>query len=419
MTSPTLQSLVDSGIKLTPMMTQYFDIKKNYPDALLLFRMGDFYEVFFEDADLTSKVLNIAKTHRGKLGDIPIPMAGIPHHAASTYVDRLTSAGLKVAICEQIEDPKDAVGIVKRAVTQIVTPSLPYDFDKSAKQETHYLAAVHVGEKKYCVVFLDFTTGEFFGASNPMEGQSEGPINNYGEITDLLSKYRPKEIITYKNQFAAHAPVGQHISHMGCLTTHLAPEYFSPQNSKMYLQKLAQGIQFDKVIQGDKELLGLMGVLTYYVSSTQNIESMPHLSPFRLLAAEGKMRVTLATLMGLEILPKNPAQYGESLLGHVDRTKTAMGARNLRKIFLNPLNDVKAITARQNAIEYFLKNHDLLKALREKLEEVRDLERIMAKTATGKALPGDLINFSRGLKVFLNWKTLSSNSKTPFYIRNR
>ncbi|MBY0413838.1 MAG: hypothetical protein K2Q18_06720 [Bdellovibrionales bacterium] len=120
-----LQAIIDSGIKLTPMMDQYFQIKKNYADTLLLFRMGDFYEVFFEDAKTTARLLNITLTHRGKIGDTPIPMAGIPHHAASVYIDRITNKGLKVAICEQIQDPKDAVGIVKRGVTQVVSPGMP------------------------------------------------------------------------------------------------------------------------------------------------------------------------------------------------------------------------------------------------------------------------------------------------------
>jgi DNA mismatch repair protein MutS len=171
-------------------MDQYLQIKNNHPDALLLFRMGDFYEVFFEDADLASKVLNIAKTHRGKLGDIPIPMAGIPHHEANAYIDRLTSAGYKVAICEQIENPKDAVGIVKRAVTQIVTPSLPYDLDKAASKQNNYLAAMNISENGFSVVFLDFTTGDFFGANQTKNN------GNHQELADLLMKYAPKEILT-------------------------------------------------------------------------------------------------------------------------------------------------------------------------------------------------------------------------------
>jgi len=139
-THTTLQDIISHGVKLTPMMEQYYNIKQNYQDHLMLFRMGDFYEVFFEDAHLTSKVLNITLTHRGKLGDFPIPMAGIPHHAANAYIDRLTSAGLKVAICEQVQDPKDAQGIVQRAVTQVVSPGIPYDLDRASSKEERFIS---------------------------------------------------------------------------------------------------------------------------------------------------------------------------------------------------------------------------------------------------------------------------------------
>ncbi len=137
--SLTLEEIVREGVKLTPMMEQYYDIKKQYKDVILMFRMGDFYEVFFEDAIETSKLLNISLTHRGKLGDHKIPMAGIPHHAAISYVDRLTEQGKKVAICEQIEDPKAAKGIVKRAVTQVVSPGIPYDLDRSESHNNHFI----------------------------------------------------------------------------------------------------------------------------------------------------------------------------------------------------------------------------------------------------------------------------------------
>jgi DNA mismatch repair protein MutS len=127
----TLQQVLDAKIKLTPMMEQYSSIKANYDEHILLFRMGDFYEVFFDDAVRASKLLNITLTHRGKIGNFPIPMAGIPHHAAAVYIDRLSNLGLKVAICEQVQDPKDAKGIVKRAVTQVVSPGMPFDLDKA------------------------------------------------------------------------------------------------------------------------------------------------------------------------------------------------------------------------------------------------------------------------------------------------
>ena len=152
--SPSLQDLVDQGVKLTPMMEQYYQVKKQYPDILLMFRMGDFYEMFFEDAREASRILNISLTVRGKLGETPIPMAGIPHHAASTYIDRITNKGLKVAICEQIQDPKDAVGIVKRGVTQVVSPGMPFDLDKTSHADHRFMASAFKSQHKYFLVLL-------------------------------------------------------------------------------------------------------------------------------------------------------------------------------------------------------------------------------------------------------------------------
>ncbi len=160
-----LQKIIDSGTKLTPMMEQYFQIKKNYPDTLLLFRMGDFYEVFFEDARKTAQLLNITLTHRGKIGDTPIPMAGIPHHAAPVYIDRITNQGMKVAICEQIQDPKDAVGIVKRGVTQVVSPGMPFDLDKTQGSDHRFMVTSLKVQNAYYLVALDFTTGDFTEAN--------------------------------------------------------------------------------------------------------------------------------------------------------------------------------------------------------------------------------------------------------------
>jgi DNA mismatch repair protein MutS len=143
----SIEQIASEGVKLTPMMEQYYQIKKQYPGIILFFRMGDFYEVFFEDAINTSKLLNISLTHRGKLGGYPIPMAGIPHHAAATYIDRLTQMGHKIAICEQVEDPKQAKGIVKRAVTQVASPGMPFDLDKSSKNEHSFICSVEESQR--------------------------------------------------------------------------------------------------------------------------------------------------------------------------------------------------------------------------------------------------------------------------------
>jgi len=407
--SDTLQSLVESGIKLTPMMEQYYQIKMAYPDALLLFRMGDFYEVFFEDADLTSRVLNIAKTHRGKLGESPIPMAGIPHHAATAYIDRLTAAGLKVAVCEQIENPEDAVGIVKRAVTQIVTPGLPYDIDKARAAENYYLASFFLPSSENAngsIVFLDFTTGEFFGQANLRSEQ----------VQDLLLKHAPKEILVQKDFKTPLSPEQQAkfeqiLDHLRCLKTTIATEYFSLEHTRAFISQLAPGIERDRMLKKEKGLMDLIGVLAYYINATQKTEDLSHIRPFRLLQNEGEMKITLPTLSGLEIFPKPGADYRESILGFMDKTKTAMGARALKKIFLAPLQSPNEIEGRQKGLQYLLEQPELLDQIRQQLNEVRDLDRILAKCSTGKANAGDLINLGRSLKIYFGIRSLVEGLK--------
>ena len=214
--SKTLENLVQSGVRLTPMMRQYAAIKKDHLDSILLFRMGDFYEVFFEDATRVSQTLSIALTHRGKLGDTPIPMAGIPHHAASNYIDRLMEAGLKVAICEQVESPGEAKGIVKRAVTQMVTPGIPYDLDKSNAKESRYLVAGGQGNSRFFLVAVDFTTGEF-------KGQKFESAQAFLEAFFLL---RPKELITHMGQWEKIKEIETFCQKTHVLKTHLNREYF-------------------------------------------------------------------------------------------------------------------------------------------------------------------------------------------------
>ena len=209
-----LERIIQSGTKLTPMMDQYYQVKKLNPEVLLMFRMGDFYELFFEDAQNASKILNISLTHRGKLGEHPIPMAGIPHHAASTYIDRITSLGQKVAICEQIEDPKMAKGIVKRAITQIVSPGMPYDLDKSPQKENSFMGCGFAFQEKFFLILLDYTTGDFFG----MELLSED------DFLEKILLYRPKEFISYLGQWDQKSKISNYLNSDEILVTHLSME---------------------------------------------------------------------------------------------------------------------------------------------------------------------------------------------------
>jgi DNA mismatch repair protein MutS len=399
-----LQAIIDSGTKLTPMMEQYFQIKKNYPDTLLLFRMGDFYEVFFEDARETSRILNITLTHRGKIGDTPIPMAGIPHHAASVYIDRITNRGLKVAICEQIQDPKDAVGIVKRGVTQVVSPGMPFDLDKTQGHEHRYMVSTYKALGAYYLVALDFTTGDFRGYK----------YQSFEELTEGLRLLAPREFITYMGQWQGHPSEEKDIeallAHYGVLKTHLSEEYFTPKFAEIYIEKLIPGYKRDKILKLDETILAAIGALSFYVCSTQQLESFMHIRPFKMISNTGTMKVTQPTLTGLEILPKTRETYKESLLGFFDKTETAMGARLLKSLFSTPLYDEKAINERLDIVEALTNDDHLIKDLRAELSRIRDIERILAKVAMNKGSASDLINLAVAIQayeeIFKSLKTL-------------
>lgn len=391
----TIDEIIKTGVKLTPMMEQYHSIKKNYPDTILLFRMGDFYEVFFEDAKQTSKILNITLTHRGKIGDFPIPMAGIPHHAAVSYIDKLTHVGHKVAICEQVEDPKSSQGIVKRAVTQIVSPAMPYDLDRTQSKDHQYMVAAYHHQSRFYIVALDFTTGNFRGIATHDEN----------EFVESIRKFSPVEFITYMGQWGqVHEELDRKIdlllNHLNVLKTHLSEEYFKESFTQIYIEKLIPNYQNDKTLKADFPIFNALGALSYYVLSTQKLEQFIHLKPFQLQNENGLLKVTLPTLVGLEILPRNKDSYKDSLLGFFDKTETAMGARKLKDIFIHPLADKKLIDQRLDFIGKILAQPQLQSLAKEYLSPMRDLDRILAKISIGKANSSDLINLSKTVHAF-------------------
>lgn len=398
----SIKDVLASGTKLTPMMAQYFEIKKNYPDTIVLYRMGDFYELFFDDAKLASQILNITLTHRGKLGDFPIPMAGIPHHAAATYVDRITAKGLKAVICEQIEDPKVAVGIVKRAVTQIVSPGMPFDLEKTSSTETKYMAAGFF-DKNYYLVLIDFTTGDFVGLN----------LTSEREFLEKLISFSPKEFITYKNQWDNSPLVDDFLKNSKLLKTILPETIFSGKENDFYISKLIPNFKKDNIIKLNQNIINPVGALSYYIFSTQGLEHLYHIKPFRLQSQTGSMQVTLSTLTSLEILPKSRETYADSLLGYFDKTKTSMGTRALRTLFLTPLTDLKMIEGRHKILFFLKENMTLLKNIREKFETVRDIERILAKLSTKKISAQDLLNLSHSIKTFVQIQAMipAANAK--------
>lgn len=401
----TLAEVVASGVKLTPMMEQYYQVKKQYPETLLLFRMGDFYEVFFEDAREAARLLNISLTHRGKLGDFPIPMAGIPHHAAATYVDRISQMGKKVIICEQLEDPKEAKGIVKRGVTQIVSPGMPYDIDRTNSSENKFIASGFVHQGTFGLIFLDFTTGDFFGLT----------FKNLDEFSERLMMMRPKEFISYMGQWDDYPIVEEYIQSLDILKTHLSSEYFEEKYTSFYIQKLIPTYQRDGIIAQHSYLLAPLGALSYYVTSTQGLELVSHLRPFRLINSDETMKVTYSTLSGLEIFPRSKDLESNSIVGFMDKTKSSMGARHLKQYFQSPLTDYKQITKRQDLIELLIKNPETLESIRYKLDEVRDIDRIMAKVSTKKVNAGDVINFAKSTHIYFELQEEMEEKNFSFF----
>ena len=390
----TLDKIYQSGTKLTPMMAQYYEIKKQHENDIVFFRMGDFYEVFFEDAKQVSKILNIALTHRGKLGDTPVPMAGIPHHAANNYIDKITEAGIRVAVCEQVENPKDAVGIVRRAVTQVVSPGLPYDLSKVTDTATFYIASISKKGPQFFSVFLDYSTGDFFGHITSSDQ----------ETIDLCQKYSVKEIVSYPGQFPLDSTFSDYIEKASILKSILAQDYFNEKNSKNILEKFIPNYKQDHILRDFPSILSPLSALCSFIDLTQKPEKIQHLSPFRLNDEKNKLYVSMKTLNGLEIIAGKGKISNYSLYDFMKKTKTPMGSRELKNYFSNALTNKDEIQLRLNLIEYFMENISILQTVEESLDQVRDIDRILTKISTNKFIPQDLINLATSLFQYIEIK---------------
>lgn len=399
----TLPNLLNLGAKLTPMMEQFHDIKSQYPEALLFFRMGDFFELFFEDAILAAKHLNITLTTRGKIHETPIPMAGIPHHAAANYVDKLTSIGLRIIICDQVENPKFAKGIVKRAVVQICSPGLPFDIDRSHSLEQHFVAAVYSHKKSHIISFVDFVHGDFFVVD----------CHSLQQVWDFLKLYRPKEFLTYLGQFNEDNDWENLWDHINTTPTFISEEYFQSKNTHNYQEKVAPYLKFDAQYKSHTDSQNAINVLCYYLQVTQKIDCAVNLKKLRWVKPSDFMNVSGQTLMGLEILPKHQDQHRQSLLGWCDQTKTSMGYRLLKEWFHYPLKDEKLISLRQLKIQQWMSDWSALESVRSQLENCRDIPRILAKSASGKISASDMINLSKGFSI-----ASSINKDHPEVLKN-
>ncbi len=367
-----------TAVRTTPMMAQYLRAKEQHPDAILLFRMGDFYEVFFEDAKLASRILGLTLTKRGQHAGDPIPMAGVPWHSVDGYVARLMDAGQRVAICEQVEDPKKAKGIVKREVTEVITPGTILESDVSAPGN-RYLAAVCPGPRRTGVAFVDLSTGEFMTGEFPATG-----------VRDELLRYRPAEILV-----ADPAAVSVPDELSAVVTTIDEPWTFDPTRATEALTRQFHTADLDGFGCGDlTEGLGAAGALLGYARKLKG-DVLAHLTGLRRLQPRGSLFLDAASLVHLEVL--DAPSGGTSLAEVLDHTVTAMGRRFLRSALARPLGDRARIHERLDAVARLVDARELRQALTDALDATYDLQRLSARVGTGRASPRDLVALRRTL----------------------
>ncbi len=370
-------------------MKQYNTIKAKYPDALLLFRVGDFYETFGQDAIKTSQILGIVFTKRAN-GEGHIELAGFPHHSVDSYLPKLVRAGMRVAICDQLEDPKMVKGIVKRGVTELVTPGVALQDEVLSSKSNNFLMAVHQGDKAFGIALLDVSTGEFLVS----EGQED-------QVAKIIQSFRPSEVIYQKR----------------------VKYNFSDVKSKFLLDDWAFQYDFaiDKLtnlfktknlkgfgIEDLKDGIISAGAILAYLDDTHHFE-IQHLTSIQRLNQDSFVWMDPFTIRNLELV-YSPHPKGVTLLNVLDDTKTPMGARLLNRWMVMVLKDLKSIQRRQNIVEYFYKFGDLRYDLREKLGQLTDLERLAGKVSTGKITPRQLQQLAQSLKISEEIKEVAEQS---------
>lgn len=370
-------------------MKQYNTIKAKYPDAMLLFRVGDFYETFGEDAVRASRILDIVLTKRAN-GSDNSALAGFPHHSLNTYLPKLVKAGLRVAICDQLEDPKMVKGIVKRGVTELVTPGVALQDEVLSSKSNNFLMAVHQGDKAFGIALLDVSTGEFLVS----EGQED-------QVAKIIQSFRPSEVIYQKR----------------------VKYNFSDVKSKFLLDDWAFQYDFaiDKLtnlfktknlkgfgIEDLKDGIISAGAILAYLDDTHHFE-IQHLTSIQRLNQDSFVWMDPFTIRNLELV-YSPHPKGVTLLNVLDDTKTPMGARLLNRWMVMVLKDLKSIQRRQNIVEYFYKFGDLRYDLREKLGQLTDLERLAGKASTGKITPRQLQQLAQSLKISEEIKEVAEQS---------
>ena len=373
----------EEEIVLTPMMKQFLDLKAKHPDAVMLFRCGDFYETYSTDAIVAAEILGITLTKRANGKGKTIEMAGFPHHALDTYLPKLIRAGKRVAICDQLEDPKMTKKLVKRGITELVTPGVSINDNVLNYKENNFLAAVHFGKASCGVAFLDISTGEFLTA--------EGPFDY---IDKLLNNFAPKEILFERGKrLMFEGNFGNKF-----FTFELDDWVFTETTAR---EKLLKHFETKNLkgfgVEHLKNGIIASGAILQYLTMTQHTQ-IGHITSLARIEEDKYVRLDKFTVRSLELIG-NMNDGGSSLINVIDRTISPMGARLLKRWMVFPLKDEKPINERLNVVEYFFRQPDFKELIEEQLHLIGDLERIISKVAVGRVSPREVVQLKVALQA--------------------
>jgi DNA mismatch repair protein MutS len=381
-------------VKETPLMKQYNEIKAKYPDACLLFRVGDFYETFGEDAIRASKILGIVLTKRGAGSETETALAGFPHHSLNTYLPKLVKAGLRVAICDQLEDPKMTKTIVKRGVTELVTPGVSMNDEVLQAKVNNFLASIYFTNKSIGISFLDVSTGEFLTA----QGNAE-------YIDKLLQNFNPSEVLVPKNSKNDFKAAFGEDYHSFYLEDWLYKEDYAFETLTKHFQTVSlKGFGIEEL----KEGVIAAGAILYYLSETQH-NKVQHITSIQRIAEDAYVWMDRFTIRNLELYHSyNPNAV--TLLDVIDRTLSPMGGRLLKRWLALPLKDATKIQSRHQVVAYLKENQEILKNIQHQIKQISDLERLISKIATGKVSPREVVYLKESLDAILPIKSLALQS---------
>jgi len=384
----------EKGVKETPLMKQYNEIKRKYPDACLLFRVGDFYETFGEDAIRASKILGITLTKRGAGSDTETALAGFPHHSINTYLPKLVKAGLRVAICDQLEDPKMTKTIVKRGVTELVTPGVSMNDEVLQSKTNNFLASVYFTNKNIGISFLDVSTGEFLTA----QGNAE-------YIDKLLQNFNPSEVLVPKNNKNTFRETFGDDYHSFYLEDWIYKEDYAFESLTKHFQTTSlKGFGVEEL----KEGIVASGAILYYLSETQH-NRVQHITVIQRIAEDAYVWMDRFTIRNLELYHSyNPNAV--TLLDVIDRTLSPMGGRLLKRWLALPLKDAAKIQSRHQVVGYLKENQEVLKQIQYQIKQISDLERLISKIAAGKVSPREVVYLKESLDAILPIKTIALQS---------